>query len=156
MDPAPRRKHLERLGVPRRPRERNTRRGITASRRHHGVRSPVSDRGLWAVNYWGGAWSQWVPLGGTITAAPTATSRGGGTFDVFAPGVDGALWTLWNNGASWSAWTSLGGQITSPPAAASPNSSTVAVFARGQDSALWNRSMTGGWGAWESLGGQIK
>ncbi|MBN1630072.1 MAG: S-layer homology domain-containing protein [Thermoleophilia bacterium] len=94
-------------------------------------------------------------LGGGLTSAPAACSRGHGLIDVFAGGANGTvLHRAWNG--SWSEWEDLGGDMKpgSDPAAVSWGGDRLDVFIRGNDDALWHTWRdSSGWSPWESLGG---
>jgi hypothetical protein len=96
-------------------------------------------------------------LAGGLTAAPDASSWGGGRLDVFARGPDGALWHRWR-GPQWSAWESLGGALA-PNAgvgAVAWAQNRIDVFVDGTDSVLWHRWWDGAkWNGWEPLGGTL-
>jgi hypothetical protein len=98
----------------------------------------------------------WEPLGGSLTGAPDAASRGAGLLDVFARGAGNALvHRSWSSGR-WGAWESLGGSLSSAPGAVAWSAGRLDVFARGGDMGLWHQWWNGtAWSGWESLGGSL-
>jgi hypothetical protein len=99
-----------------------------------------------------------TPVGGHVTAAPSAIAPGSSAI-VFGRGTNDQLYvnTCALSG-SCTGWASLGGTITSKPGAVfqGPNVADYSVYARGGDGAVWGRShTTAGWGAWHPLGGKL-
>ena len=83
-------------------------------------------------------WSSWENLGGVLTSAPSAVSRGSqNRIDVFTRGSHNALWHKWWTGSSWSGWESLGGDLTSASVVTSWAAGRLDVFVRGTDNQMW-------------------
>jgi hypothetical protein len=100
-------------------------------------------------------WSNWESLGGVLTSAPGASSRGVNRIDVVVRGTDNAVYFKAWNGSSWGPYASLGGVFTSAPASDSWSSSRIDIVGRGTDNALYHKAWNGVWSGWGSLGGVI-
>src|SRR5688572_30176461 len=89
-----------------------------------------------------GKWSEWEDLGGGLTSAPGAASRGPGRIDVVVKGTDNALWhKFWEiKKNAWSPWEKLDGQLKSAPRATSwVQHDRLDVIAEGADGQVWQR-----------------
>lgn len=115
-----------------------------------------TDDQLWtARRAAGGTWSGWQPLGGSLTAAPSATASGG-IVHVVVVGGDRQLWHRYSTAPGrWSNWYPLGGVAASAPAVAFGGPNRLDALVQGTDGAVWRRSWAGTWQPWTSLGGRV-
>jgi hypothetical protein len=117
--------------------------------------------GLWHMYQTspGGPWSAWQPLGGVITARPSAIVGPDGRVHVFVRGMDNSILLkrqVFAGGPYEGGWVPLFGRLMSAPAVA-VSGNLITIFARGADDGLWgNRvDLAGNPSGWFSLGGQI-
>ena len=114
-----------------------------------------SDNALW---HGYGSPIKWESLGGILTSAPTAITRGD-FIDVFARGSpDGVYQKSWN-GTAWSAWHEIGGQVLNgtAPEAFTPDGNIVDLYVTGSDSALYCKTWDGtAWSAWITVAQVLK
>jgi hypothetical protein len=114
-----------------------------------------SDNALWHSN---DAGKTWESLGGALTSAPTALTRGN-VIDVFARGApDGVFQKQWD-GSKWRGWFNMGGQVLSgtAPEAVSPDGTAIDLYAIGSDKALWVKVWDGNtWIDWAPVAKAIK
>jgi hypothetical protein len=113
-----------------------------------------SDNALWHSPDDG---KTWTSLGGNLTSAPSAITRGTG-MDVYVRGSpDGVYMKSWN-GTAWSTWFNLGGQVlagTGP--AAYFDGTNVTLEAVGVDKALYRKTWNGTvWSGWVAVAKVIK
>ena len=95
-----------------------------------------SDNALWVSTDSG---KTWASLGGILTSAPSAITRGSLITDVFVRGSpDGVYQKQWD-GTKWRKWFDLGGAVLNGtgPAAVSPDGTKIYLYAVGSDKALW-------------------
>ena len=115
-----------------------------------------SDDALWQSTDGGKTFP--TSLGGTLTSAPTAITRGS-VIDVFARGSpDGVFQKQWT-GTAWREWFNLGGQVLSgtAPAAVSPDGNTIDIYVIGADTRLYLKTWNGTkWSAWNAVAKAIK
>ena len=115
-----------------------------------------SDNALWHSNNDG---TTWESLGGDLTSAPTAVTRGS-VIDVFVRGSpDGVYQLQWDGVAQWRGWFDLFGQVLSGtgPAAVSPDGKTIVLDVVGSDKALYRKTWDGTeWSEWVGVAKVIK
>jgi hypothetical protein len=102
-------------------------------------------------------WTNWLDLGGTLTAGPAAASWQPGHMVIFARNQFGGLSArgYWS-GYGWYGWSTLDGSFIGPPAVSTWGTATFDVFARSTHNTLLHKWYNGGvWTGWEDLGGSI-
>jgi hypothetical protein len=84
------------------------------------------------------------------TTAPSATSRGTDSIDLFVRGSDGQVYLTTGTAVGWSAWSSLGGATVSAPVAVASSANRIDVWARGSSGALQHKfwQPATGWSGW--------
>ena len=108
---------------------------------------------VWFRRLSGGIWTDWISLGGVVSAPPAAVAAGSDLY-VFAPGSGNDLWYRKLSGGVWGAWTPLGGIVSGVPSAVATSANNVYVFVRGSGQDVWYRHFNGTvWEAWAPLGG---
>jgi hypothetical protein len=123
--------------------------GISSVVQNGGVTTALArgvDKAIYARSRTGGgAWSDWVSLGGASRSDPVAISDNSGVW-VFVRGTDDQCYA--NHAASpgaWTGWLAMGGSISSEPSAATNSGAGILVVARGGDNAVYaNRFVFGG------------
>ena len=80
-----------------------------------------------------GHWANWEPLGGVLSAGPTAASWEPNRLDVFVRGTDNGLYHRWWDGSQWRGFEPHGGALTANPSAVSKSWNRIDVFVRGTD-----------------------
>ncbi len=89
---------------------------------------------------------------GTFTSAPSVTSRGAGSVDVFARGGDNQIWSsYWSTPTGWLGWSALGGGTFSSKPSATSVGPRLFVAAKGMDNKIYVKPYQGSpaaWGAW--------
>lgn len=116
----------------------------------------VTNGDVWHKWLDGTQWSNWESLGGPVSSAPAAISRGNNRLDVFARGMHNEAAHKWWNGNEWSHWENLGGPISSAPSATSWSMNRIDLFARGLSNEMAHKWWDGaGWSGWENLGGLL-
>ncbi len=103
----------------------------------------------------GGAWGQWVRLGGSVAGNPVVVRDGQGRLEFLARGADGVLHGRRQvKSGGWAAWERLGlGVGSDPDGAVGPDGRLVAT-ARGTDGALYAASRGAGpWASWVRVSG---
>jgi sialidase-1 len=101
-----------------------------------------------------GTWGPTESLGGTLAAAPGATSWAPNEIEVFAVFPDGQLYNRYWDGTSWHGWEPMGGELepTAGAAASSWSADRIDVWAVGRDGRIWHRVWDGArWVDWEQL-----
>jgi hypothetical protein len=106
------------------------------------------------------AWGGWGQLSASRGSAPTVSSRGADSLDLFVTDPSGSIVRTSWNGKSWSSDDVLPQPatvtLTRAPAAVSWGPNRIDVFSTGSDGAVWHIANDGsGWGGWESLGGRL-
>jgi len=98
-------------------------------------------------------------LGDTLTAAPAATFRHSGVYDIAFRGANKSLWHKRGDANGWHPAESiggpLGGGVISSPSIVSLDPNTVDVLVTGADRQLWRKTLGGGSDAWVPLGPHI-
>ena len=100
----------------------------------------------------------WVSLGGQLTSAPSATTRGA-IIDVFVRGTDGGVWTKQWTGSAWRGWFNLGGKVLSGtgPEAVTPDGTAIDLYVVGTDKRLYLATWNGTkWSAFKAVSEHIK
>lgn len=106
------------------------------------------------------AWSAVTPIGGVLTAEPTAILDAANRVTVFARGVTFEGWTLRQaavGSSSWTGWKSLGGTLDAGIAAGKNSDGRLEAFSIGTDGSMHHtwETCTGGcdtWSGWYGLG----
>ena len=115
-----------------------------------------SDDALWQSTDGGKTFP--TSLGGTLTSAPSAITRGN-VIDVFVRGSPDGVWQKQWTGTAWREWFNLGGQVLSgtAPAAVSPDGNTIDIYVIGADTRLYLKTWNGTkWSAWNAVAKAIK
>ena len=117
-----------------------------------------SDDQLHVNQLTGSSWTGWIPLGGTLTADPTAAAHGwGGQYvTVVVRGAAGETnYRRWN-GFFWEEWSTLGGWVAGELSAVTHDVNQVMVFGRGGgDFAYLNQFDGNSFTGWRNLGGSL-
>jgi hypothetical protein len=108
----------------------------------------------------GGAWSNWVDLGGTLYSDPAVVVNPNGAMSVFAEGPNGDLVHTWQvaAGGGWAGWVTMPGEkINGRPAVVIGATGGMALFALGNVNRgvvhTWQSEAGGPWAPWVGLGG---
>jgi hypothetical protein len=129
-----------------------------------------NDNAVWHL-YFDGGWSQWVSLGGIVTATPTCWWWDTKAFHVFARGTDNQVWHKyfdwfdkdgigrWHNPLNRDDHAGWGndvpahpkGGIYSAPVAVGSGGGKIDIFARAANAEVWNMRWAPNWQTWKPI-----
>lgn len=107
--------------------------------------------------WFGGTWSGWESLGGTLEGAPAAISWGEGRIDIVAEGPKGTVGHKAFGDGRWYDWQTVALPEDALPGLAlcSREPGQLDMFTRSRGGVLQQQRYAGTWSTWDVLGGPI-